>query len=132
MYAYWNIFSSKFWFSYLSIKYIIIKKQLLRYYFLKLRIRLNNLMTILWHYGKDVTRKSLWKLSESCWVQEASWVMATELLRHCAFSKPRRWIEVIPVISIIRHLEGKTKVFSTFSANGLDNLSHTLNVCWLR
>ena len=31
-------------------------------------------------------------------------------------------IDAIPVISIICHLEGKAKVFSTFSVNGLDNL----------
>ncbi len=40
-------------------------------------------------------------------------------------------IEVI-LLSIICHLEGKAKVFTTFSLNDLDNLSYKFHVCWLR
>ncbi len=36
------------------------------------------------------------------------------------------------LLSIIRHLEGKSKVFSTLSVNDLDNMSHKFNVCTLR
>ena len=82
-----------------------------------------------WYHLKSLECEELvTKLTFFFWFCQGLRKQVTLLLHNQIYTDNKRLF----LFLIIRHLEGKAEVFSTFSVNGRNNLSHKFIVCWLR